>query len=48
METVRTRVVAAEELRAADPELRTLRNLNSPEDYRKALDDFGDIGESGT
>ena len=33
MEAVRTRVVEAEELRAVDPELRTLRNLNAPEDY---------------
>lgn len=41
MEAVRTRVVAAEELRAADPELGTLRNLNAPEDYQRALSDAG-------
>jgi molybdopterin-guanine dinucleotide biosynthesis protein A len=37
MEMVRTRVVAADELRVVDPELKTLRNLNTPEDYRAAL-----------
>ena len=37
MELVRTRVVTADELRTADPELRTLQNLNTPEDYRAAL-----------
>jgi len=36
-ETLRTREVTAEELRVADPELKTLRNLNSPEDYHQAL-----------
>jgi molybdopterin-guanine dinucleotide biosynthesis protein A len=41
MEAVRTRVVLAEELLAADPSLRTLRNLNSPEDYEQALSDAG-------
>ena len=44
MEAVRTRVVEAEELRAADPELRTLRNLNTPEDYRSALDEAFPVG----
>jgi len=48
MEAVRTRVVEADELRAADPELMTLRNLNSPDDYRAALEslteaDRGDL-----
>lgn len=38
MEAVRTRVVEADELRAADPDLSTLRNLNSPDDYRAALE----------
>jgi molybdopterin-guanine dinucleotide biosynthesis protein A len=37
MEVVKTRVVEAEELREVDPELDTLRNLNSPEDYSAAL-----------
>jgi molybdopterin-guanine dinucleotide biosynthesis protein A len=41
MEAVRTRVVSAEELRPADPDLRTLRNLNAPEDYERALSDAG-------
>ena len=36
-EAVRTRRVQAEELSAADPQLLTLRNLNTPEDYRGAL-----------
>ncbi len=35
-EILRTRIVAAEELRDVDPELATLRNLNSPEDYELA------------
>lgn len=41
MDAVRTRVVAAEELRAADPGLLTLRNLNTPEDYARALAEAG-------
>jgi molybdopterin-guanine dinucleotide biosynthesis protein A len=41
MEMVRTRVVTAEELRPADPGLRTLCNLNAPEDYEQALSDAG-------
>jgi molybdopterin-guanine dinucleotide biosynthesis protein A len=43
-ETVRTRVVAAEELREIDPLLETLRNLNDPVSYARALDaaGFGD------
>jgi molybdopterin-guanine dinucleotide biosynthesis protein A len=40
MEAVRTRIVEAEELRAADPELKTLRNLNTPEDYEGSLRDW--------
>ena len=42
MERVRTRVVAAEELRGVDPGLRTLRNLNTPEDYQAALIEAGE------
>lgn len=37
MDSVRTLVVDAEQLRAVDPGLRTLKNLNSPDDYRAAL-----------
>lgn len=36
-ESLATRVVEAEELTGIDPELRTLRNLNTPDDYRAAL-----------
>jgi len=39
-DTVKTRRVHAGEI-AADPELRTLRNLNTPEDYQQALADAG-------
>ena len=35
LEMVRSRVVAVEELADVDPGLRTLRNLNTPEDYRE-------------
>jgi molybdopterin-guanine dinucleotide biosynthesis protein A len=41
METVSTRLVVAAELREIDPELGTLRNLNTPEDYEAALRDDG-------
>jgi molybdenum cofactor guanylyltransferase len=40
-EAVRTRRVKPEEMTVVDPELRTLRNLNTPEDYRAALADAG-------
>lgn len=40
-EAVRTRRVQPEEMIAADPELRTLRNLNTPADYEQALIDAG-------
>src|SRR5438045_3266596 len=36
-EVVRTRVVTPVELAGVDPGLRTLRNLNTPEDYAAAL-----------
>ena len=39
-ERVKTRRVKTTEM-TADPELRTLRNLNTPEDYRQALADAG-------
>jgi molybdopterin-guanine dinucleotide biosynthesis protein A len=41
MEHVRSRVITADELRTVDAELKTLRNLNSPEDYQRALDESG-------
>jgi molybdopterin-guanine dinucleotide biosynthesis protein A len=40
-DAVRTRKVKPEEMIEVDPELRTLRNLNTPEDYRAALADAG-------
>jgi hypothetical protein len=33
------------EMMLVDPELRTLRNLNTPEDYRTALSDAGFPGQ---
>lgn len=39
-EAVRTRRVSPDEMRAADPDLRTLRNLNTREDYEQALADL--------
>lgn len=38
---VRTRCVPVDQLRRIDPELRTLMNLNSPEDYKTALQAAG-------
>lgn len=40
-DAVRTRRVTPEEMTVVDPQLRTLRNLNTPEDYRAALADAG-------
>jgi molybdopterin-guanine dinucleotide biosynthesis protein A len=40
-DAVRTRRVNPEQMMEVDPELRTLRNLNRPEDYRAALVDAG-------
>lgn len=37
MESLRTRIVTPDELLDVDPELRTLKNLNTPEDYQQAL-----------
>ena len=45
-DAVRTRRVQREEL-TADPDLRTLRNLNTPEDYQRALVDAGLMDEHG-
>lgn len=40
-DAVRTRRVKPDEMVAVDPGLDTLRNLNTPEDYRAALSDAG-------
>ncbi|MEO5924177.1 MAG: molybdenum cofactor guanylyltransferase [Bryobacteraceae bacterium] len=40
-ENARTRRVRPEEMIDIDPELRTLRNLNTPADYQQALSDAG-------
>ena len=40
-ERVTTRRVLAEELRSVDPTLRTLRNINTMDDYRQALSEIG-------
>ena len=39
-DAVKTRRVSPDEMRVADPDLRTLRNLNTREDYEQALDDL--------
>ncbi len=36
-EAVKTRVVGVDEIRVVDPDLATLRNLNTPDDYLSAL-----------
>jgi molybdopterin-guanine dinucleotide biosynthesis protein A len=40
-DAVRTRRVQPAEMTGVDPDLRTLRNLNTPDDYRAALIDAG-------
>jgi molybdopterin-guanine dinucleotide biosynthesis protein A len=40
-ERVRTRRVRPDEMTSVDPQLRTLRNLNTQEDYRAALSEAG-------
>jgi len=40
-DAVRTRRVSPDEMRVADPDLRTLRNLNTREDYEAALMEAG-------
>jgi molybdenum cofactor guanylyltransferase len=47
LEAVRARVVPAEDLAVVDPGLRTLRNLNTPEEYREALIEAG-LARDGT
>ncbi len=44
VEAVKTRPVSVDEMRAVDPELGTLRNLNTPAEYRQALVDAGLAG----
>ncbi len=39
-QSLRTRVITPDDLRRVDPELKTLRNLNSPEDYQHALQEL--------
>ena len=41
VEAVPARIVTEAEMRAVDPELRSLRNLNHPGDYQQALRDAG-------
>ncbi len=41
MAVLTTRVVKADELRDIDPDLTTLRNVNTPDDYRAVLADAG-------
>jgi len=43
-DAVRTRRVHADEMTSADPSLATLRNLNTPEDYQRALASAGLAG----
>ena len=46
IDAVKTRVIGESEILAVDPELKTLRNLNYPEDYTRALHDTGLTGEN--
>ncbi len=41
LENVPTRIVTADELRDADPDLWSLRNVNTPEEYEAALQELG-------
>lgn len=47
IEKVRTRLVSEAELQTVDPSFRTLRNLNSPDDYADALRALGSAGSEG-
>ena len=42
MEDQPTRIVTADELRDVDPDLKSLRNVNTPEDYEAALRELAD------
>ena len=44
-DAVRTRRVQTPQMVSADPELRTLRNLNTPADYQQALKDANLVGD---
>jgi molybdopterin-guanine dinucleotide biosynthesis protein A len=44
-EAVATRTLTADELRRVDPELDSLRNLNTPEDYEAVLRELAQRGE---
>jgi len=46
-DTLSTRIIDARELRAVDPALRTLRNINTPDEYDRALGDAGFAGRDG-
>ena len=46
IEAVTTRIVDESDLKAVDPGLQTVRNLNDPEDYERALRDLALRGES--
>jgi molybdopterin-guanine dinucleotide biosynthesis protein A len=41
LQQINTRFVPVDELRASDPQLQTLRNLNRPDDYFATLDEAG-------
>jgi molybdopterin-guanine dinucleotide biosynthesis protein A len=45
VDVVKTRVVYEHEMREVDPTLGTLRNLNDPDDYERALRDAEKAGE---
>jgi molybdopterin-guanine dinucleotide biosynthesis protein A len=45
-DAVRTRRVRTEEMVSVDPQLYTLRNLNTPEDYQAALSEAGFVTET--
>jgi molybdopterin-guanine dinucleotide biosynthesis protein A len=47
-ESVHTRVVAANELADVDPTFESLRNLNTPEEYDRALRDFASRASHST
>ena len=42
LEPLRSRFIEGTDLFGVDPDLRSLRNLNSPEDYRNAVDAWSD------
>ena len=46
-DAVRTRRIRSDEMSSVDPQLLTLRNLNTPEDYRQALEAAGITSHAG-